>query len=63
MTCRPSMPGSRRSEMTTSKAKWLSSSSAFSPDLGLGHLESVLDEALRDHRPERRFVVYQEQMY
>ena len=31
--------------------------------LGLGDLESVLDEALRHHRPERRLVVHEEQMY
>ena len=27
---------------------------------GLGHLEALLDEALGDHRSERRFVVYEE---
>ena len=49
--------------MTTSNANWLRSSSGPLARIGLRDLESVLDQALGDDRPERRLVVYEEQMY
>ena len=60
MTRAPSMPGIRRSVMMMSKANWSRRSRAFFAALGLDDLEPALPESLRHERPQRSFVVDEE---